>query len=576
MTFLGAIAGRALRAVTLSLLLLGCSGCAATLGFPTSGSVKDLGDSKTDDRQIVVKPRLPIADADPESIVSGFLSAQPNGLRTGDFTVARAFLTNRAAERWQMGSTSRIYAGYPSISRRADFIGVSSGGNGRVTVIVRLNERGTLDGHGVYSTENREGRTTFEYTLVSVAGQWRISSLPPGTMIAEADFAQSFRGVNIYRLSSSRRTFVPDTRWFGWKQWRRRAVEELLLAPPRWLRGAVMSVNAEPGIRLLSLTGGDGNPVVQLSGQLSELGSQERAVLIRQIRLTLGDGASSTILSGVWAGGKNYSRADGDLDIGVNQPATSIYVLRANSNVSVLTPNLLQVGQTVDSSNAAGFAFSRYGGAILHRNGAAQYINAHAASCGSAFSGHAVSTVGSGIGGELWAGSGDRLLISDRHHERTLTAPWLHDGRIMAVTLSPEGSRLVIVMKDSRGEHVVMTGVMRNRDGSAIALSDAMIRLSAVSDVASVAFYNDTTLVYVASDANVGGGYQQTLPGPEERQNIPLGTTALASGQIGGVQSIVALDGSGVAHALVGSLSGAWVYVDTQTVAVSSGDSPSN
>ena len=67
------------------------------------------------------------------------------------------------------------------------------------------------------------------------------------------------------------------------------------------------------------------------------------------------------------------------------------------------------------------------------------------------------------------------------------------------------------------------------------------------------------------------GGHSQIAPGPETIQHLPAGTTGLAAGQVNQMQSLIALDRSGIVHCLSGALEGMWYIIDSQVDTVTSG-----
>ena len=64
-------------------------------------------------------------------------------------------------------------------------------------------------------------------------------------MVGADDFKQAYRQVSLYQLGTSRKELIPDVRWLCWRDWRARAVEELLNGSAAWLRDAVVDTNTE-------------------------------------------------------------------------------------------------------------------------------------------------------------------------------------------------------------------------------------------------------------------------------------------------------------------------------------------
>ena len=565
---------QAVAIIGIVLAVVSTSACSATLGFSTSSSVESVGNTAAGTPQNLAEPHDPVVDAEPETIVSGFFSALPMGARTDDFSVAERYLTSATRQQWQEQTVTRVYSGQLSIKRQADFVTGSKRANS-VSITVSAQQRGQLNDAGTYSAANPSS-SVLTYELTKQSGQWRISSLPEGIDVSIDDFDQIYKNVQVYRPSMSTSAFVPDTRWYGWDVWRTKAVSEVLKDPPAWLEGAVANPNTDDVILAISQVKlVSGNPVVMLSSNFGSLKKQNQRLLVRQIRLTLGDGLASTALTITDTTNHNLAATDKALSFGAAESSKSIYVLRENKNISVLTPNLLQVGETSGYPNAKGLAFSNSGGAVVRSDGTVECVTSSAASCGGPFGHRIVQSITSGASGEVLASTGNRILASNGSAARTqFVVPWLGEkARITSMVLSPEGSRLVMVVTDGTRHRVMMTGIRRDAQGKAIGVCAGAVTLSTTAGVGSITFYNDTTLVYVASNADAIGGYQQTVPGPQGRQNVPLGTVALASGVLDGSQSVVALDSDGTLHVMSGSLSAAWVYLDSQIIAISGGDS---
>ena len=386
----------------LVVLLFGCllpvlSGCSNVLGLPKSGAVQVIKPAEQDARRIFTNPSGPVKDAQPEAIVKGFFDALPAGVQSDGFKTARRFLTGAASNWWNSDAETTVYSGAPQIARKASFAD-SSAANDEIAVSVRLQVQGMLDSHGVYLAVPEETET-YDFTLSKVQGQWRIGKLPSGVMVGADDFKQAYRQVSLYQLGTSRKELIPDVRWLCWRDWRARAVEELLNGSAAWLRDAVVDTNTEQvTLRSNGVTVHDSTIRIRLSSVMNRMTDAERSVLVRQLRLSLGDGSKETSID-VVAGGRNYSHADDGSSLDTRSTVDPIYTLSAGNIVSLKSSNAVRVAQA-GIDDADGFIFSSEGGAVLDHSGRVKRLGADGALRDTMFSGHKIRTICKGRGKE--------------------------------------------------------------------------------------------------------------------------------------------------------------------------------
>ena len=179
---------RTLLAVVLAVVALVASGC---VSVPTSGPVEKVeGQPPECQNCINVDVAPPSPGDDPKQVVQGFLRAtsnfQPN------YAVARQFLTTGAAEKWAPESGVSIYSG-----------SLQAAGN---TVILDGRLVGSLGPDRTYTAQDKAWRVNFG--MVKENGEWRISTPPPGLMVAEFAFSSFYQSYNLYFVGngSARRT----------------------------------------------------------------------------------------------------------------------------------------------------------------------------------------------------------------------------------------------------------------------------------------------------------------------------------------------------------------------------------
>ncbi|MBW3089534.1 LpqB family beta-propeller domain-containing protein [Bifidobacterium miconisargentati] len=563
----------AVMAAVCGLALTACS--TGPLGLPTKGAVQTLAPAEQQTRRVYTNPEGPSEDAQPETIVKGFYDAMPAGVQSDGYRVAREFLTSAASSGWNGDSSAVVYGGTPEFRRRANTMSAPQGAESSLIVEVRLQAIGLLDSHGVYRPADSTKTRTISYTLIKTKGQWRISSLEDGVVISSADFEQVFRQVSVYQVAKSGKQLVPDVRWLGWRNWRTQAVNEVLGDVPGWLSGTVHE--AELGAISLAVDSvplKDSAVTVELTSGVTMLTSEERALLVHRIRLTLGDGNTGYTLK-VTGDGVDYSDADSDVKLGTDQPNVGVYTLTGGHVVSLASSSPLRMGDVPGYDDAKGFVFSSSGGAVLRADGVVECLESDGTTCGAMFDGIPMKAITAGLGGEIWAvdEDGRALYVSHERKETKLQPEWLgNTDRIMAVAVSPEGARLALAVVGEGFNGVEMTGVSRDGSNTVDGLGKGVTTVSLTRNVGMLTFYNDLNLVYATlpqDDDNRQEAYRQVAPGPAQVQRLPdVTVAAMASGQISLYRRLAVLDTQGTVRSVSGSLDGSWSIADSQVTAL--------
>lgn len=562
-------------AVVCLLAVLGLAGCSA-LGLPVTGRMMSMPLQTQKTRRVFTDPRGPEDGAQPEDIVEGFVDAMPAGVQNDGYAVARQFLTSAAARSWKGDKKAVIYTGNATFVRYSDDA-VSSAN--RQVVQMDIQVSGMLDSSGVYEPTDSGVSRSVSFTLRRTSKGWRISDAPSGVIVSEAYFDQMFRKVPLYRLASSGTELVPDVRWFPWRNWRTRAVRALLARAVPWLGGAVRNVN-KAQVRLASsgVTIENDVPRVELTSEMSTMGAHDRALLVREIRLTLNDGDDQAALDIVVDGKSRYSDADENVTLDGSEDGESLYSLSSGHIVLLNASSPIRVGEvTAGTEKASGFVFAADGGALLRADGSAECLRYTGDSCGALFGGEKLSYIAQGDDGEIWALSRDGRTLHVLHGgvSATLSVPWLGDAVIESFAVSPEGSRLAVSVSSKSADGVrgiVVSGVVRDSRGMPTGLSKRSGRVSYQRDVGMLTFYDDTTLVYATSpeEGQEQDAAQQAVSGPETRISLPqTSIVELSTGMIDTRRRLAAVDQTGTVHSLGGSLDGSWGIADSQVTAVS-------
>lgn len=564
--------GRAVTAGAMAAaLMFAATACSSPLGLPSHSTVQTMAPVERQDRRVYTSPDGPARDAQPEGIVSGFVDAIPSGVQSDGFRVARQFLTKRAAQKWHADEGVTVYGGAPDFQRRAN----TMDDDGSIVVEMTLQVVGTLDKHGSYTANPSGETTTMTFVLARSAGQWRIDDLPDGVAVASADFDQVFRQVSVYRVDAAGERLVPDVRWLAWRNWRTQAVREALDDAPAWLGNAVMDLNeGKTQLAIESVTVEDGAAQVRLDGSLAGLDASRRALLVRCIRLTLGDGSVDYGVH-ITSNDEDYSDADKEVSLTVSLPDNGVFTLTDGRVVSLRSSSPLRVAQTDGFADARGFVWAN-GGAVLRADGVVECLGGDGASCGVMFDGERVANIAAGLGGEIWGvgADGKTLMVSRGGQSQRFTLPWLGDGAVRALAVSTEGARLALAIEGGAHGGVALLSVARGEKGMISGVGTEVTQVSTHDDVHMLTFYNDLMMVYVVGDpenAREDGqrAYRQIVPGPDQSQRLPDSTvTAIASGQISLYHRLAVLDNLGIVRSVSGSLDGAWSIADSQVTAL--------
>jgi hypothetical protein len=252
------------------------AGCASV---PTSGPVHigravapaAVGLSQDDIR---VLPPRPFPGMSPIALVGAFLGATVDS--DGDYSAARAYLAPDATWNTAVGITT-----YNKGSSRLRLVG---------SRVVQLTAPrvGTISSRGDYVTS--PGTLVKAFTVTRVAGQWRISRLPPGVLLATDDAQHSLQTATVYYLNPAENALVPEQILVPLTSpgLATTLVRALVSGPPSPFASAVHTAVPD-GTRLLGNVpiDGDGVAEVDLAGLPPQPSPQSLVKLSAQIGWTL-------------------------------------------------------------------------------------------------------------------------------------------------------------------------------------------------------------------------------------------------------------------------------------------------
>jgi hypothetical protein len=512
---------RALIAIALVATLTGC----ATL--PVSGPVRigpDLA-TPTDGNSFYYSPASPVDGATETEILSGFISA--GTAPQNDYAIAREFLDESIRATWNPNQELLIQRTTPKITL------TDSG-----TALVEVAVAARIDANGRYETLPAGSTRVLEYGFTEQAGQVRINSAPDVTMVIRPVFDVVFRSYSIFFLDKAKKNLVPELRWFpanpatGTK-----LVNALLAGPSSWLEPAVIS--AIPTGTVLStdaVTVQQEIALVDLSARALVAGLSERSLMKAQLVATLSQLPTITEVA------ISIERSAQDIPDSQVEPAaaTSGTLLAIGENgleaLSGANPDSFAKGLLFFSS----FKVSKLGAskagdklAVLTESGVSE--------TGLAAPGSSVEVVDarSSLAGleydslsYLWLAAGSQVSVNSV----PIQASWLAGQSIVDFSLSPEGSRVALVIENGGGNQVLIAAVIRDENGVPIQLAAPISIGSEIDNPIRLSWFDSVTVAIVNDEP--------------ELSSIALvsigGTTRLIQG-VANVSSLVALgDGTNI------------------------------
>ncbi len=202
------------RACLLAAVAVSAAGCVA---MPGSGQVGTFSDKQADTVQnpesgIGLFPSGPQPNSSPTGIVQEFLTASAS--YPTDAPIVQEYLAGPAKD-WNPGWSVRVLKNINVIPN--GMLRTGRHGSARALVEVSGPVQETLNGTGQYVLASAQGGNapqTYQFSLVKVGGQWRISN-PPRTyrLVTAYDFPQAYRAQDLYFFASTgaeSQLLVPD------------------------------------------------------------------------------------------------------------------------------------------------------------------------------------------------------------------------------------------------------------------------------------------------------------------------------------------------------------------------------
>ena len=533
-----------MKKALLLVLVLALTGCAS---LPMSGPIRigpDLA-SATDSESFYYSPALPADGATQTEILAGFLAA--GTAPQNDYAIAREYLEESIKSVWNPNQELLIQSSSPKVQVVSDEV---------ATVEIEVLAR--IDSAGRY--ENLPAGTTrvLEYGFGLQNGQIRLISAPDVTVVIRPVFDVVFKSYSIYFLDQSKQNLVPELRWFpATPATGTKLVNALLAGPSSWL--APFVVSAVPSGTTLSIDAvaiASRVAQVDLSAEALAAGSDDRPLMKAQLFATLSQLPNVDKVS-ISIERSTQEIANSEL---VASPlvARSVLALGPEGLESLTGSNLNASSQGLaffENKSVSLLAASSKAGALAAATDSGVFLT------GLANPGTAVEQVSADtslIGLEydqqqfLWiVSSGDIQAIAADGELLAVSAPWLGRQQLSGFALSPEGARVAVLVKSRNRTKVLVAGVVRDANGTPIALAEPLEIASELQTPTLISWYNPVTVAILNQGTESVSLTLATLGGTD--RSIPALNQAKALVSAGAGSGPYLLSASGELSVYLGS-----------------------
>ena len=508
-------------------LILALTGCAS---LPMAGPVRIGPDlvSSTDDESVYYSPSSPVEGATQAEILSGFIAAGTGP--QNDYAVAREYLSESIRSSWNPNEEVLIQRSSPKVT-------ISNQDSAQLEVDVSA----VVDADGKYQIAPAGTSKVLEFNFVLENSQWRLSAAPDATVLIRPVFDVVFSAYSVFFVDRQKRFLVPELRWFpSTAATGTRLANALLRGASSWLKPAVVSA-IPSGTRLSidAVTIEDGVALVDLTARALVASRADRSLMMAQLQATLSQipNVSEVAIS------IERSRQD-ILDIPAEArelPARYLGVLSeegleiiSSSEDPFFQPGKeffdLNVVSEIALSSRLGWVAALTNQGLVRTQGErlgadVELIDSRAGIAGIDFDRQ----------GFLWSVSqspGASILVTSPNGEPSVvSAPWLAGQSIQGFALSPEGSKVTLLVQGSSRTRVLVSGVVRGISGSPLELAQPIEVASEQANPISVTWVDQLTIATVNAEGGSNTAVLTTIGGTSRVIPAPAGTrTIVAAG----------------------------------------------
>jgi len=449
---------RALAAAVIGAVIF--SGCAE---IPKSSPVRQGPDIQNGlaSEYLYYSPSGPVAGESKADVLTGFLNASTGP--QNDFAVAREYLAPNFRTQWSPNDQVYIQRGGQQ---------VNFGNSGRASVSIGVSA--TVDGQGHYSSRPSGTNQVLQFKLAKVKGEWRITEAPNAVVMIRPVFEVIFHSYAVYYFDHSYNYLVPDLRWFPARaSTATRLVSAILSGPSKWLAGAIApAMPTGTKLAIESVTVDEKTAVVNLSAQALQASSLQKQRFKAELTATL------TQLTGVSKVEIRIANAQQKIDdfspASTSSGAYAPVVLASKQLQQLVGPSgsrLANANQWVSSLGVTDFAVTTDQTSVALVTKAGIYTGRlDQPGHDPVLVDHRTNILPPKFDrrGQLWmlGVDGSLQILPSAGKGAWFKLSWLKDHTVKAFAISAEGSRVAMLVADSKGRiRLEVAAIIRNRMG---------------------------------------------------------------------------------------------------------------
>ena len=442
------------------------SGCAQLPRNSAIGIGPDVSSQNSGDF-VYYSLSLPADGASKEDIVSGFLSAGTGP--QDDYAIARTYLTLDAQATWLPSKEVLIQDGSPTMT----WIGEDL-----VTVDVKISA--SVDERGVYRPAPAGSLRRLMYKLEKENGEWRVAEAPNLTMLIHPNFKVLFKPYSVYFFESTHRYLVPDVRWFPSRSsTATHLVNARLAGAEDWLKPALASEPAPSfSLNTDAVTVTDGIANIDLSDSAFEASVNEMRYLKAELRATLLQLNSVTDVN-ISISRNPQEIADIPAQIAASSATAPLVLTQAGISQIDTGDELFSMNQLspLVAGTVSDFAVSASKQSVALKTSRGIYwVTKTALGLESKLVDLRKSLLAPRWDNRdwLWSVGNNPVqawIVSDASGSSKLNARVLSGSAVQSFEVSPDGSRVVMLLKGERNG-VWISSVVRDKTGKPISLAE--------------------------------------------------------------------------------------------------------
>jgi Lipoprotein LpqB beta-propeller domain/Sporulation and spore germination len=277
------------RMAVLAAVVASVAGC---VGMPSNGPVQQFSasprSSVPDENLTGVVPSGPQPGENPSQVVQGFLTAAAS---YPTYDVAREYLVGSALKTWQPGFAVTVFSTL-AVTNWVPVRKPGRNGGPQASVNVSGNVQASFNGSGQYLSQSQDQPPgAWNFDLVKVDGQWRVSNPPNYRMLPSSAFSMFYKAQDLYFFDTQDQVLVPDSVFVPLGATETQLLSNLvgaLTAGPKtpWLVGATDS-ELPSGTRVQQVTTDGSTVTVNLDGHVAKASTKQLELFAAQLVWTL-------------------------------------------------------------------------------------------------------------------------------------------------------------------------------------------------------------------------------------------------------------------------------------------------